>query len=85
MQCPSVMSYPVDDGCSGLPSSDYSVTHVTFVFSFTPMFVFCPGLYVIFNIPLSIFICAAVSLFFAWVMSAHVSAPYVIAGSTHAL
>ena len=33
------------------------------------------------NILLSIFACAAASLFFAWVVSAHVSVPYVIAGS----
>ena len=32
-----------------------------------------------FNILLSIFVCAAASLFFAWVVSAHVSAPYEIA------
>ena len=38
--------------------------------------------YVMFNIFLSIFACAAVSLFFAWVVSAHVSAPHVIAGNT---
>ena len=38
-----------------------------------------------FNILLSIFVCAAASLFFAWVVRAHVSAPYVIAGSTHGL
>ena len=35
------------------------------------------------NILLSIFVCAAASLSFAWVGGAHVSAPYVIAGSTH--
>ena len=35
-----------------------------------------------FNIFLSIFACAAASLFFAWVVSAHVSAPHVIAVST---
>ena len=40
---------------------------------------------VIFNILLSIFVCAAASLFFAWLVSAHVFAPYVIAGSTHEL
>ena len=34
---------------------------------------------------LSFFVCAAASLFFAWVVSVHVSAPYVIAGSTHEL
>ena len=33
------------------------------------------------NIHLSIFVCAAASLFFARVVSPHVSAPYVIAGS----
>ena len=35
-----------------------------------------------FNILLSICVYAAASLFFAWVVSAHVSAPYVIAGNT---
>ena len=38
-----------------------------------------------FNILLFIFVCAAASLFFAWVVSVHVSVPYVIAGSTHEL
>ena len=61
-----------------------SITSVTFVFSFTHMFVFLYR-YVMFNILLSIFVCAATSLFFAWMVSAHVSAPYVIAGSTHEL
>ena len=37
------------------------------------------------NILLSVFVCAAASLFFAWVVSAHVSAPYIIAGITHEL
>ena len=41
--------------------------------------------YVMFNILLSIFVCAAASVFFTWLVSAHVSAPYVIAGSTHEL
>ena len=41
----------------------------------------CP--HVMFNILLSIFVCAAGSLFFAYLESAHVNAPYVIAGSTH--
>ena len=36
-----------------------------------------------FNKFLSIFVCAAASLFFAGVVSAHVSGPYVIARSTH--
>ena len=38
-----------------------------------------------FNILLSIFVCVAASLLFAWVVRVHVSAPYVIAGSTHEL
>ena len=48
------------------------------------MFVFLSR-YVMFNILLSIFVCAAASLFFALVVSALVSARYVIAGSTHEL
>ena len=62
----------------------YSITSVTFVFSLTQMFVF-QSRYVMFNILLSILVCAAASLFFASVVSAHVSAPYVIARSTHEL
>ena len=39
-----------------------------------------------FDILLSIFVCAAGSLFFAWVVSAHVSAAvYVVAGNMHEL
>ena len=38
-----------------------------------------------FSIHLSIFVCAAASLFFAWMVSVHVSAPYVIAGNTQEL
>ena len=38
-----------------------------------------------FNILLSIFFCTAASLFFAWVVSVHVSAPYIITGSAHEL
>ena len=60
------------------------MTSVTFVFSPYQMFVFLYR-YVIINILLSIFVCEAASLFFAWVESAHVSAPYVIAGSTREL
>ena len=41
--------------------------------------------YEVFNILLSIFVCAPASLFFAWVVSAHVSAPCVIAGNTQKL
>ena len=61
-----------------------SITSVTFVFSLTQMFAFLSP-YVIFNIPLSIFVCVVASLFFAWLVSVHASAPYVIAGSTHEL
>ena len=61
-----------------------SITSVTFVFSLTQVFVFLSR-YVMFHILLSIFVCAAASLFFAGVVSAHVSAPYVIAESTREL
>ena len=72
MQCPSVIPYPATVPCPGpLPSSDL-FNHMC-VFSLSQMLVFL-SLYVIFNILLSIFICAAASLFFAWVASAHVSA-----------
>ena len=54
-----------------------SITSVTFVFFLSHMFAFLSG-YVMFNILFSIFRCAAASLFFAWLMSAHVSAPYVL-------
>ena len=49
----------------------YSITSVTFVFSLSQMFVFLSW-YVTFNILLYIFVCAAGSLVFAWVVSAHV-------------
>ena len=47
---------------------------VTFVFSLTDMFLFLSR-YVMFNILLSIFVCATASLFFALLMSAHISMP----------
>ena len=59
-----------------------SITSVTLVFSLTQVFVFLSQ-YVMFNILLSILVCVAANLFFAWLVSAHVSAPYVIAGSAH--
>ena len=80
-QCPLVISYPADMPCPG-PLPTCSITFVTFVFSLNQVFVFLPR-YVKLNILLSICVCAAASLFFASVVSAHVSAPYVIAGSTH--
>ena len=61
-----------------------SITSVTFVFSLTQMFVFLSR-YVMFNILLSIVVCAAASLFYAWLVGACVSAPNVIAGSSHEL
>ena len=41
---------------------------------------FCPGILL-----LSMFVCAAVSLSFTRFINVHVSAAYVIAGSTHVL
>ena len=61
-----------------------SITSVTFVFSLTQMFALLSR-YVIFNILLFIFVCVVDSLFFAWLVSAHVSELYVIAGSMHEL
>ena len=53
-----------------------SITPVTLVFSLTYMFLFLSW-YVMFKIRLSIFVCAAASLFFACVVSANVSACYM--------
>ena len=61
-----------------------SVTSVTFVFYLIQIFVYLSR-YVMFNILLFIFVCAAATLFFAWLVSARVSVPYVISGSTHKL
>ena len=55
---------------------------MTSVLSLTQMLVFL-FLYVMFSILLSILVCAAASLFFACLVSVHVSAPYAIASSTH--
>ena len=81
-QCPSVISYPVDVPCPG-PLLSCSIMSVTFVFSY-PVVCFSVPIYDVY-ILLSIFVCVAASLFFAWVLGAHVSAPYVIAGSMHEL
>ena len=59
-----------------------SITSVTCVFSLTQMFIILSR-YVMFNVLLSIFVCAFASLFFARLMRAHVSAPHVVVGSTH--
>ena len=66
------------------PSSDL-FNHICDLGLFSYPDGFFLSLYVMFNILLSIFVCAAASLFFAWVVSAHVSAPYDNAGSTHEL
>ena len=63
-------------------SVDY--TYMTFVLSLTQMLVFL-YLYVMLSILLSILVFAAASLFCACLVSAQVSAPYVIAGSTQEL
>ena len=55
------------------------ITSMTFVFSITKIVVFLSR-YVMFS-----FVCATASLFFVWVVAAHVSAPYVIAGDTQKL
>ena len=60
------------------------IISMTFVLSLTQMLVFL-SLYVMLSILLSIFVCAAASLFCACLVSVHVSAPYVIAGSTQEL
>ena len=84
-KCPSVISYSVT-----YPAQVHfrhltcSITSVTFVFSLNQKFVFLP-LYVLINIFLPFFVCTAASLFCVWLVSAHVSAPYVIAGSMHEL
>ena len=83
MQCPSVISYPaeVPSKCP-LPSSD--LFNQVCDFCLCQKFVFLSWR-VTFSILLSIYVSAAASLFFAWMVSAHVSAPYAIAGSTHEL
>ena len=58
------------------------IISMTFVLTLTQMLVFL-SLYVMLSILLSISVCAAASLFCACLT--RVSAPYVIAGSTHAL
>ena len=58
------------------------IISMTFVLSLTQMLVFL-SLYVMLSILLSILVCAAAGLFCACLVSVQVSAPYVIAGSTH--
>ena len=72
------------------PTQDYFICltvliiSMTFVLSLTQMLVFL-SLYVMLSILLSILVCAAASLSCACLVSVLVSAPYVIAGSTHEL
>ena len=82
---PSVVFEAVDMPCPGPFHFSYSVDYIDdFVLSLTQMLVFL-SLYVMLSILLSIFVCAAASLFCACLVSVHVSAPYVIAGSTQEL
>ena len=60
------------------------IISMTFALSLTQMLAFL-SLYVMLSILLSILVCATASLFCACLVSVHVSAPYVIAGSTHEL
>ena len=80
-QCPSFISHPADvPGPSPLPSSDL-FSHVCdlCLFSYPEVVL---SRYVMFNILLSICVCATAGLFIDGLVNAHVSAPYVIAGST---
>ena len=65
------------------PSSDL-VIHVCdlCLFSYPYLFIFYVPIY---NILLSIFFDAAISLFFAWLVSVYVYTPYVINRNTHQL
>ena len=77
-------------GPRGLPSLfrllTWSLTSVTFIFSFTRIDLFiCPNIYILFNILLSIFVDAVVNLFFTWLVSIYVYTPYVINLNTHKL
>ena len=63
--------------CPGpIPSADL-FNHVCDLGLFSYPVVCFLSRYAMFNILLSIFVCAAASLFFAWVVSTNVSAPYV--------
>ena len=83
---PSVFFEAVDMPCPGPFHFSHSVRYIsmTFVLSLTQMLVLL-SVYVILSILLSILVCAAAILFCACLVSVQVSAPYVIAGSTHEL
>ena len=85
MQCPSVISYSANMPCPGRLLASDLFNHVCdLCLSSYPDFFFLSR-YVTFKILLSIFVCVAASLFFAWLVSVCASTPYVIAGSTHEL
>ena len=71
--------------CPGPLSSSDLFNHVCDLGLFSYSDVFFLSRNVMFNILLSIFVSADAILFFASVVSAHVSAPYVIARITHEL
>ena len=81
-QGPSVVFEAVDMPCPGPFHFSHSVDYIiySFVLSLTQMLVLL-SLYVMLSILLSILVCAAARLFCACLVSVHVSAPYVIAGS----
>ena len=69
--------------CPGPFHFSYSVDYIISM-TLTHMLVFL-SLYVMLSILPSILVCAVASLFCACLVSVQVSAPYVIAGSTHEL
>ena len=86
MQCSSVISYSADVPCPGpRPSSDLFSHVCDFCFFLLPRCLFfCPGMWCLtYSFP-SLFV-RLQDLLFAWLVSAHVSAPYVIAGTMHEL
>ena len=82
---PSVVFEAVNMPCPGPFHFSHSVDYIyEFFLSLTQLLVLL-SLYVMLSILLSILVCAASSLFCACLVSVHVSAPYVIAGSTQEL
>ena len=79
MVIPSVIPYPAYVPCPGSLKSSDLFNHVCDLCLFSYPHFFFLSRYAMFNILLSIFVCVAARLFFAWMVSAHVSAPYVIA------
>ena len=83
---PSVVFEAVNMPCPGPFHFSHSVDYI---YEFCPLpdpdLLLVLYLYVMLSILLSILVCAAASLFCACLVSVHVSAPYVIAGSTQEL